>query len=205
MTSYINKSGGPPNCDYEYHTLHLANTLSDDGGTGSDFTVRLTYPLKDIVSVQVTSCSLYSATAADAVGFVVIDELSSHFNQQATNVVSNTITSTPLGNPLIELPIHINGKNSRMYFEHGENPNCTEFVHPIERISRLTVHFRQCDGSSIPMHNTSEKTFISLKFTCMRQNLCKNLEVNNLKGEDYRGAKPATKKPVRPVIYYYED
>lgn len=204
MTSYINKTGGPPNCDYEYHVLHLTSRLGDDGGTEMQYRQHLTKPLKDIVAVEVLTCSFHPGGSADDVCYLVIDELSSQFNQQASNLIGNTFTTTPLGNPLLTLPV-VTGPGNRVVYQCGDCPNITEFIHPIERLSRLHVAFRQCDGTLVPSHASPEPSYLSLRFWCLRQNLCKDLKVEDLKGEDYRGAKPVTKKPVRPVIYYYED
>lgn len=198
MESYLNGSG-LPNCKYESHVVHFDNITIDDSGSKNDFVTHLRTPIKDVVTAEMISCSMNIPAAQGNVCYVVINELSSAFNTKTGNVTGNTITSDQVSSPFMKVQTQ---PSSRTTYKAGDYPAATEFIHPIERLSSLSVRLLNQNGTGLVALNPSDdNVFFTLRFVCMRQNLCSTLEVKDLKGQDYRGAAPKKK---RPVIYYYE-
>lgn len=170
MESYLNGTG-LPNCQYESHVVHFDSTTSDSGGATNDFTVRIRTPLKDIVTAQLISASVASG-GSDVVGYLIIDELMSGFNTKAGNTSGNVISSDQVTAPFAKILLDTTGRTS---YKAGDYPVFTEFIRPIERLSRMRVRLMNQDGTGLLTLSGGQPTFFTIRFVCMRQNLCRVL------------------------------
>jgi hypothetical protein len=169
MESYLNGTG-LPNCQYESHVVHF-DSVTSDGTAANDFTVRLRTPLKDIVTAQLISASVHSG-GSDVVGYLIIDELMSGFNTKAGNTSGNVITSDQVSAPFAKLLLDAAARTS---YKAGDYPVFTEFIRPIERLSRMRMRLIDQGGTGLLTLSGSTETFFTIRFVCMRQNLCRVL------------------------------
>ena len=154
---------------YEFHTVHIQSNVSPNA---NNFVGRLIYPLKDVVQVSVLLADMNTYNSAETTHelYLTIDELQSQFNQIAGNVQSNVIGLTnnlaAVKNPLASFPREL---NARTIYKQNDYSTQTQFITPIRKLERLTCQIYNTEGN---LANIEHPTFLSLRFTCLRSNLC---------------------------------
>ena len=155
-------------CSYEFYTIHVDSLSSS---TGNVFTSHLFRPLKDIVQVSVLNANFDASSSGSNVAYLYVDQLTSLFNENTGEPSANLITSIPFSKDrtrgsLARFNLAATG---RTIYEQQDYSTQTQFIHPIEKVDRLSTQLLDENGESLI---TTSNTFISYRFTCMRENLC---------------------------------
>ena len=156
---------------YEFHTVHIQSNEED----ANNFVGRLIYPLKDIVQVSVLMADMntFNMTSKTPDLYLSIEELQSQFNQIAGNVQSNVIglpyNLASIKNPLAVFPVNIPIGGERTRYLQNDYSTQTQFITPIRKLERLTCKIYDINGD---LATLNDHTLISLRFTCLRSNLC---------------------------------
>ena len=159
------------NCSYEFYTIHTDSLT--EGPSGNSFVSKLFTPLKDVVQVSVLFASFDANVNASNVCYLTIDELSSKFNEiTGTQTNSNiAVSAFPPERARFQHPVAIFETNEgRTVYKQNDYSTQTQFITPIRKLDRLTCNLYGQDGNLIDLN--SENTFISLRITCLRENLC---------------------------------
>jgi hypothetical protein len=164
---------------YEFHTVHIQSNEED----ANNFVGRLIYPLKDVVQVSVLMADMntFSMSSKTPDLYLSIEELQSQFNQIAGNVQSDVIglpyNLASIKNPLAVFPV----SDERTRYLQNDYSTQTQFITPIRKLERLTCKIYDINGD---LATLNVHTLISLRFTCLRSNLCpeppkrKNVNIN---------------------------
>ena len=172
----INSTGNnTPNCSYEFYTVHT-DSLSGDTLTDfttlnqSAFTPFLFRPLENVVQVSVQSANIPLAGTSN-VCYLRVNELGSQFNETGGQATSNAITSVPVTKDRIRgsLAKFNKAASGRTIYNQNDYSTQTQFITPINKIDRLTIELLDETGSN---SYVDSNVFISLRFTCMKENLC---------------------------------
>jgi len=187
----------PPNCNYEYHNVHVDSMYvenpNDQFGilVPNQFVTFMPREIENIVQVEVNSASLRFSAATSNVAYIVIDELNSQFNSRTGNVVPTQYdgggflpenvtsqggsTSTTRSNPaILAMPIDDSDNKRKFFSSNGNFPAVTQFINPIQRLRRLSVNIYDDSGNTL-VTNLLPLVTMDLKFTCLKPNLCTRL------------------------------
>ena len=164
-----------PNCSYEFFTVHTdslsGDTWTDYSNLGqSSFTPFLFRPLENVVQVSVQTANL-PLDGDSNVCYLRINELGSQFNESGGQATSNAITSTPVTKDKIRGSLAKFNKSStgRTIYNQCDYSTQTQFITPINKIDRLSIELLDENGSNSYVNSN---VFVSLRFTCMKENLC---------------------------------
>jgi hypothetical protein len=169
---------------YETYTIKVDTQF---GTSNTSFISYLNTPLRNVVKVEVLSVSIASNAATTPAIYMYIMELDSKFNDRAQ--IQTQVTSFSNASPTSNIGPNPTGTfsnvsqlqtalvcipadqvNPRTVFTTGGYfPAVTEFIEPVRQIQQLTVSFYKNEGSLL---TTIGSTFITLKFTCAKQNRC---------------------------------
>ena len=168
-------SSNTPNYSYEFYTIHTSSNVNITTGlsdSSNSYVAFLNPPLKDVVQVSVLSCDFNGSTVNDSnVAYLCVDELISPFNHLAVVPYSNSFSTVPSSFSMAHNPILSVGVNpsDRTLYQQYQYSSQTQFVKPINKLDRLTISLRSPTGAFL---NTLDKTtYISFRFTCLRENL----------------------------------
>jgi len=159
------------NCSYEFYTIHADSITT--GANGNSFDCKLFTSLKDVVQVSVLFASFDANTESSNVCYLTINELSSKFNEITGKQVDSNIavSASPSERARFQNPFAIFETNSgRTIYKQNDYSTQTQFITPIKRLDRLTFNLYGQNGTLIDLN--SQDTFISLRITCLRENLC---------------------------------
>lgn len=186
---------GKPDCNFEYRTVHVDSIYADgtfDGAgniLANNFTVSLPNPIENIVECKVISASMDQVPALAAtsnIAYLVVDELTSQFNSQSGNVTltqvgttasgqainGQRVSSRPSGAAIAKFQLD-NTSSDRQTYKGNDYPCITQYIVPIERLSKLSIKVYGEDGASlVPLE---PPFFCTLSFTTMKRNLCVRL------------------------------
>ena len=152
---------------YEFYTIHVDSLTSS---TGNVFTSHLFRPIKDVVQVSVLTVNFDASTSVSNVAYLYVDQLTSMFNENTgersgDSIVSNPINKDRTRGALARFNVASSG---RTIYNQQDYSTQTQFIHPIEKIDRINVRLFDENGDSLI---TISNTFVSFRFTCMRDNL----------------------------------
>jgi hypothetical protein len=174
-------------CDTEVYTVRVDSTYAS---SNTSFVGYINIPLRNVVKVELLSCSLHgNATAPVTTNafYVQIEELISKFNDR-TNLaydsrVAGQISSEGVGSSaqvsnsyqlatsLVCIPVSDGTSEHRTNFTVGNYfPVETSFIEPIRQIEKLTVNIFLASGAQPNI--TGGPTFLTLRFTCSKPNVC---------------------------------
>ena len=165
-----------PNCDYEFHTLHVDSIYAESpvsslGATANNFVVHLPKMMENVAEVELISASIGNPLSSN-VAYIVIDELQSDFNSKTGNTEGNTISTSAASRSIAKYQIDP-AVTTRQNFNFNDCPVTTQYINPIQRLDRLTVKILDEKGiSPMPM---ADPFFCSIKFSCIKPNLCTRL------------------------------
>tara|TARA_R110002072_G_scaffold34480_2_gene103092 strand:- start:3995 stop:4480 length:486 start_codon:yes stop_codon:yes gene_type:complete len=152
-------------CLYEYYTIHTDSLQTTNGNT---FVNHLVYPLKNVLKVEIISASfdLIDRTSSN-VAYLRVRELDSRFNDVSGVVDGNGISAvSTLRSSLARFHVNSGGRTE---FKGNDFCTTTYYLDPIKTITRLSIELLDEAGNSLV---TTPNTYITYKFTCVRQNLC---------------------------------
>lgn len=155
-------------CSYEFYTIHVDSLSSS---TGNVFTSHLFRPLKDVVQISVLNANFDASSSGSNVAYLHVEQLTSLFNENTGEPSGDVIASNPLSKDrtrgaLARFNLAATG---RTIYEQQDYSTQTQFIHPIEKVDRLSTQLLDENGESLI---TTSNTFVSFRFTCMRENLC---------------------------------
>ena len=158
-------------CSYEFYTIHADSITNSQ--PGNSFVSKIFTPLKDVVQISVLFASFDANVTSGNVCYLTIDELSSKFNEitgaQTGSII--TVSAVPPARARFQHPTAIFEINEgRTVYKQNDYSTQTQFITPIRKIDRLTFNLYDQDGNLLDLNN--ENTFISLRITCLRGNLC---------------------------------
>ena len=181
---------GKPDCNFEYRTVNLdsihatssTGSQSTLGGMANNFVTFLPSPIQDIVEVKVVAASLTQdttqATLTSNIAYMVVDELTSQFNQQSgtqSTPAQNSfggVQTVPSGAAIAKFQLD-NTSTGRQHYKGNDYPIVTQYIAPINRLDRMSVRLIGEDGTTpVPL---VPPFFCTLTFTTMRRNLCTRL------------------------------
>ena len=103
----------PPNCSYEFYTVHtdsLSSNTWTNSGRQDSFVTHLFRPIENVVQVSVITANI--PTENSNVCYLRVDELTSQFNESTGESTTNSITSSnsikPCAKPIFFGPSHQN-------------------------------------------------------------------------------------------------
>ena len=146
-------------CEYEKYTIRLDSVDSSRWTRGSgnqgSFTTQLSTPLKDITDVTVVTANFDASSSGSNVAYLNISQFSPIF------------VRGPAGKNSLAI-FNVN-QSGRTIFNEFDYTNSTQFVYPVEKISRLDVDLYDENGAIL---NTTSNVFMTLGIKCKRTNLC---------------------------------
>ncbi len=173
-------------CDTEVYTVRVDSIHAD---SNVSFVGYINIPLRNVTKVELLSFSLHANATSPVTTnayYVHIEELVSKFNDrtnpsfnsrvagkistegQASGVVSNT---QQLTTSLVCIPVTDGVPEHRTTFTVGNYfPVETSFIEPIRQIEKLTVNIFGAGGGQTD--TTGGPTFLTLRFTCFKPNMC---------------------------------
>lgn len=166
---------------YETYTIKVD---SRGAPANNSFIGYIDIPLRNVVKAELLSASLESNISFTQVLYIYIDELVSKFNNKASiqTAISVAGTTSNLGpNPsaptsnISQLStslacIPTEQVHTRTIFSVNSHWNTeVEFIEPIRQLSQLTVSIYGANGN---IANLSGTTFLTLRFTCAKKNVC---------------------------------
>jgi hypothetical protein len=179
----------PPNCSYEFYTIHTDSLNSNswtDGTTQSKYTNYLFRPLKNIVQVSIQQLSVPTGNTMSGINsnvfYLCSEQLISSFNENTGEPTiysdASSITSTPNTNKdkvRTALGRFMTISDSfvgtvRTEYRQNDFSTQTQFIHPITRLDRITTELLDERGDALTLQNSN--VFVSYRFTCLRDNLC---------------------------------
>lgn len=159
---------------YENYVLKIdsiSGTSWDIGGSNQGhFTTHLFTPLKDITEVKVITANFDASGSGSNVAYMSIEELESPFTrgtgvQSSSGIISDPPTKGKINNSLAVF--NVNG-SGRTIFKEQDYYNGTEYMYPIQKLSRLQVKMFDENGNTL---STNSNVFITLGVKCKRTNL----------------------------------
>ena len=155
----------PPNCDYETYTINVSSNVSTDNST---FKTLIVTPLKDIVEFSLIACSLPDTTSN--VLYISVNEIDSVFSDYSHPVPTVSTSPPNLRKCLGCIYRTFSGAtaDSRIVYRN-EYPIKARIIHPLERLSNLTISLFDDTGALIPSTTPGYYTF---QIKCLRKNLC---------------------------------
>ena len=183
-------------CDTaEVYTVRLDSVL---GSSSNSFVSYVNVPLRNVVKAEVLFASVGATTSVSNIAYVYIMELDSKFNDRADvqTKVTNFCATSNLGNAsslstfsnvgtgltgtisnlnylrnsIVAFPLSQTLGDVRSVFTLGGFfPSDVEFIEPIRQIQQLTVSLYDEKGGSLV---TAGPTFLTLRFTCAKRNVC---------------------------------
>ncbi len=173
-------------CDTENYTIRV-DSLGALSNTS--FIGYLNIPLKNVVRAELQSVSIHGNAASLSTGaiYVHIDELESKFtdrtslryDQSVAGKTSNTgVTPSStisniglLNTALVAIPVTTGASETRTIFTSGSYfPVEVTYIEPIRRLDKFTVNLYAENGSQPTI--TSGPTFLTLRLTCAKPNVC---------------------------------
>lgn len=157
-----------PECEYEYYTIHT-DSVTDPSTTGNTYTTYLINPIKDIIESRVLLTSFDASTSLSNVCYLIVDELSSAFNDTTGNssLSANPSTKSQIQNPLTKFIVNDVGRT--IYKEYDYNSS-VQYFNPIRKLDRLSTKLRDANGNLIVLN--SNDVHVSYQFKCKRGNFC---------------------------------
>ena len=154
----------PPNCNYETFTINVSSNVSSNNST---FKTLIVNPVKDVVEFSLIACSLPDTTSN--VVYISVNEIDSVFNDYS-NPVAGGGTPPNLRKCMGCIYKTFSGAtaDNRIVYRN-EYPIKTRIIHPLERLSNLTISLFDDTGALIPSTTPGYYTF---EIKCMRKNLC---------------------------------
>lgn len=153
----------PPNCDYETYTINVSSNVSTDN---SSFKTLIVTPLKDIVEFSLIACSLPDTTSN--VLYISVNEIDSVFSDYSHPVSTTTPPNLRKCLGCIYRTFSGATADSRIVYRN-EYPIKARIIHPLERLSNLTISLFDDTGALIPSTTPAYYTF---QIKCLRKNLC---------------------------------
>lgn len=169
---------------YETYTLKIDTKF---GFSNTSFISYLNTPLRNVVKVEVLSVSIASNATTTPVIYMYIMELDSKFNdrpqlQTAVTSYSSTGGTSNIGPNLTGTFSNVNQLQTALVCIPTEQVSprtiftsanffdaSTNFIEPVRQIQQLSVSFFKDDGALL---TTAFPTFMTLRFTCSKQNRC---------------------------------
>jgi hypothetical protein len=167
---------------YETYTVKV-----DSRGAASNSSVCWIhqYPITNVVKAELLSASIASNAASSAVFYIYVDELVSKFNDKADvqTVISVAGTTSNIGPNPSSTPSNVyqlrtsiacvpaeQVNNRTIFTRSGYWDADVKFIEPIRQVQHLTVSVLKDDGVPATLAGS---TFMNLRFTCARPNVCK--------------------------------
>jgi hypothetical protein len=174
--------------DAEVYTVRVDSVLAS---SDNSFISYINVPLRNVIKAELIFASLASNVSVSNVAYVYIMELDSKFNDRAdvqtkiTNFCANTsppfsnvgtgLTGTIsnvnyLRNSIVCFPLNQDLSYLRsIYTLGGFFPTNVQFIEPIRQVQQLTVSLYGEKGQAL---TTVGPTFLTLRFTCAKRNVC---------------------------------
>ena len=167
---------------YETYTIKIDSMYST---SNNSFVSYIDVPLRNVVKSEVLLSSVSANVASSNVIYVYVKELNSKFNDKAalqtaisvSGKTSNIGGVTPtaqlsnvgyLRNSLITYPA--DPVNVRSVFTTSSGwDTSTEYIEPIRQVQQFTVGVYGESGNLVPAPGP---TFLGLRLTCSKQNVC---------------------------------
>lgn len=171
------------------HEVYTVKADSVFAPANNSFVAYFGVPLRNVIKVELLAASIHSnvTTAGSSYAYVYIDELASKFNDRCNGQLvvqvsgaSSSIGPTPSGTITnvsklaksivgITLEESVTGKTRTVFSVGNDYSASSLFIEPIRRLDRLTVELFNSNGVAL---TTAGSTFLTLRFTCSKQNTC---------------------------------
>jgi len=150
----------------------------------NSFVGYVNIPLRNVVKAELLSASINANTSVSSVFYVYVNELVSKFNDKTDvqTVISVAGTSSNIGPNISTVTSNISQLRSSLVCIPAEQVNGrtvftvggfwnteVEFIEPIRQIQTLTVSIYTSSGD---LANVGGATFLTLRFTCAKKNIC---------------------------------